>query len=77
MRRERDNSLYSLRSVNSPYIVKIAGWRPWFFFAKVFLVKSVSRVRSYLHYFLTNFDKLFEVYASDLAKGVNAKVPGD
>ena len=24
-----------------------------------------------------NFDKLFEVYASDLAKGVKAKGPGD
>jgi hypothetical protein len=42
---ERDGSLYSLRC-NSLIIVKIADWHPWFFLARVFHVKIVSRVRS-------------------------------
>jgi hypothetical protein len=50
-----DDSLYSLRSVNSLHIVKIAAWRSWFFSHKGFPRKNLCLVFDLdLHYLLTS-----------------------
>lgn len=44
--RKTNNTLYSFHFVNSSYIVKIVGWRSWFFLTRIFHVNFVCNVRS-------------------------------